>query len=115
MLTETFLVGGTLQGLRPSVILRDVRAIRLHSQNSTRSALLNAADWFLDFRSTLVARCLFPLLGISQGALDCLRKIIAEEGQSALFKGASANVLRTVGSALVLVMYDHFKTVMGLK
>lgn len=50
-----------------------------------------------------------------QGALDCLRKIIKEEGQGALFKGASANVLRTVGSAMVLVMYDQFKTVLNLK
>lgn len=50
-----------------------------------------------------------------QGALDCLKKIIKEEGQAALFKGASANVLRTVGSAMVLVMYDQFKTVLNLK
>lgn len=50
-----------------------------------------------------------------QGASDCLKKIIKEEGNAALFKGASANVLRTVGSALVLVMYDHFKTVFDLK
>lgn len=35
-------------------------------------------------------------------------------GQSALFKGASANVLRTVGSAMVLVMYDQMKTIMGI-
>ncbi|CAM9307889.1 unnamed protein product [Hapterophycus canaliculatus] len=49
-----------------------------------------------------------------KGALDCLRKIIKEEGNSALFKGASANVLRTVGSAMVLVMYDQMKTVMAL-
>lgn len=50
-----------------------------------------------------------------QNAGDCLRKIIKEEGTPALFKGASANVLRTVGSALVLVMYDQFKTVFNLK
>lgn len=49
-----------------------------------------------------------------QGPLDCLRKIVREEGTAALFKGAGANVLRTIGSALVLVMYDHFKTVIGL-
>lgn len=50
-----------------------------------------------------------------QGPTDCLKKILKEEGTSALFKGAGANVLRTVGSALVLVMYDHFKTVFALK
>ncbi|CAN0256097.1 unnamed protein product [Ectocarpus sp. 12 AP-2014] len=49
-----------------------------------------------------------------QGAFDCLKKILKEEGNSALFKGASANVLRTVGSAMVLVMYDQFKTLMAL-
>eukprot|EP00903_Cladosiphon_okamuranus_P009994 g9480.t1 len=49
-----------------------------------------------------------------QGAADCLKKIIKEEGTGALFKGASANVLRTVGSAMVLVMYDQMKTIMGI-
>jgi len=41
--------------------------------------------------------------------LHCLRKILAEEGVRALFKGAGANALRTVGSALVLVLYDQFQ------
>lgn len=50
-----------------------------------------------------------------KGAADCFSKIAREEGTAALFKGAGANVLRTVGSALVLVMYDQFKTVFNLK
>lgn len=50
-----------------------------------------------------------------QNAADCFRKIAREEGSAAFFKGAGANVLRTVGSALVLVMYDQFKTVFNLK
>lgn len=37
------------------------------------------------------------------GTLDCFKKIIAKEGPTALFKGAGANALRTVGSAMVLV------------
>lgn len=45
---------------------------------------------------------------------DCFKKIVAEEGVPALFKGAGANALRTLGSALVLVMYDQIKTVMNL-
>ena len=36
------------------------------------------------------------------------------EGTTALFKGAGANALRTVGSALVLVLYDQLKAVLAL-
>mmetsp|Transcript_19315 Transcript_19315/g.28543 ORF Transcript_19315/g.28543 Transcript_19315/m.28543 type:complete len:306 (+) Transcript_19315:82-999(+) len=46
--------------------------------------------------------------------IDCFKKIAKEEGSSAFFKGAGANALRTVGSALVLVMYDQFKTILNL-
>ncbi|CAM9940053.1 unnamed protein product [Choristocarpus tenellus] len=49
-----------------------------------------------------------------KGTGDCFKKIVSEEGASALFKGAGANALRTVGSALVLVMYDQFKTILDL-
>jgi len=44
-----------------------------------------------------------------KGSVDCLKKIISEEGTTALFKGAGANALRTVGSALVLVLYGEIK------
>jgi solute carrier family 25 (adenine nucleotide translocator) protein 4/5/6/31 len=44
-----------------------------------------------------------------KGTTDCFSKIMKEEGTSALFKGAGANALRTVGSALVLVLYDEVK------
>uniref|UniRef100_A0A6S8DLQ9 ADP/ATP translocase n=1 Tax=Aureoumbra lagunensis TaxID=44058 RepID=A0A6S8DLQ9_9STRA len=44
-----------------------------------------------------------------KGVMDCFGKIIAKEGFGALFKGAGANALRTVGSALVLVMYGEIK------
>ncbi len=43
------------------------------------------------------------------GTMDCLRKIVKEEGVIALYKGAGANVIRTVGAALVLVLYDEVK------
>jgi solute carrier family 25 (adenine nucleotide translocator) protein 4/5/6/31 len=38
---------------------------------------------------------------------------MAEEGGGAFFKGAGANALRTVGSALVLVGYGELMTLMG--
>jgi solute carrier family 25 (adenine nucleotide translocator) protein 4/5/6/31 len=48
-----------------------------------------------------------------KGTMDCCSKIISEEGAAALFKGAGANALRTVGSAMVLVMYGELKRIMG--
>jgi len=44
-----------------------------------------------------------------KGTMDCFGQIIKNEGGKALFKGAGANALRTVGSALVLVLYDEIK------
>ena len=52
---------------------------------------------------------------IYKGTVDCFFKIMKEEGTSALFKGAGANALRTVGSALVLVLYGEIKTLMGFE
>lgn len=43
------------------------------------------------------------------GTLDCFGKIFKQEGFTAFFKGAGANALRTVGSAMVLVLYDEIK------
>lgn len=50
-----------------------------------------------------------------KGTADCFAKIIKEEGASALFKGAGANALRTVGSALVLVLYGEIKAAFGFE
>ena len=49
------------------------------------------------------------------GTLDCFTKILKEEGSVALFKGAGANVLRTIGAALVLVFYGEIKAAFGLE
>jgi solute carrier family 25 (adenine nucleotide translocator) protein 4/5/6/31 len=49
------------------------------------------------------------------GTIDCFGKIMKNEGVTALFKGAGANALRTVGSAMVLVLYDSFKTMLGME
>jgi len=46
---------------------------------------------------------------VYKGTADCFAKIMKDEGTGALFKGAGANALRTVGSALVLVMYGEIK------
>jgi len=46
---------------------------------------------------------------VYKGTLDCWRKIAAQEGGGAFFKGAFSNVLRGTGGALVLVMYDEVK------
>mmetsp|Transcript_1490 Transcript_1490/g.4448 ORF Transcript_1490/g.4448 Transcript_1490/m.4448 type:complete len:300 (+) Transcript_1490:475-1374(+) len=50
---------------------------------------------------------------VYKGTMDCFGKIAAEEGTGALFKGAGANALRTVGSALVLVMYGEIKAALS--
>merc|ERR1711898_1019 len=50
---------------------------------------------------------------VYKGTMNCFNKILAEEGVGALFKGAGANALRTVGSALVLVMYGEIKAAMA--
>lgn len=39
----------------------------------------------------------------------CFSKVVKDEGATALFKGAGANALRTVGSAMVLVLYDQIQ------
>jgi len=49
------------------------------------------------------------------GTADCFRQILAKEGGRAFFKGAGANALRTVGSALVLVLYDQLQQMLGIE
>merc|ERR1711907_332934 len=45
-----------------------------------------------------------------KGTGDCFKKIAAEEGLAAgLYKGFVANIFRSVGGALVLVLYDRAK------
>eukprot|EP00934_Nitzschia_sp_Nitz4_P002093 Nitzschia sp. Nitz4//scaffold197_size40390//9620//10519//NITZ4_007512-RA/size40390-processed-gene-0.8-mRNA-1//-1//CDS//3329540469//2093//frame0 len=44
---------------------------------------------------------------VYSGTMDCFQKIMKDEGTAALFKGAGANALRTVGAALVLVLYSE--------
>jgi solute carrier family 25 (adenine nucleotide translocator) protein 4/5/6/31 len=50
---------------------------------------------------------------IYNGTLDCWRKIARDEGTGAFFKGAFSNVLRGLGGALVLVLYDEIKAILN--
>merc|ERR1711871_337225 len=51
---------------------------------------------------------------VYKGTADCFAKVAKEEGFTAFFKGAGANALRTVGSALVLVLYGEIKALVGV-
>lgn len=44
-----------------------------------------------------------------KNTLDCAKKIIKNEGLSAMFKGALSNVFRGTGGALVLAIYDEIQ------
>jgi len=50
---------------------------------------------------------------IYKGTADCFGKIIKDEGTTALYKGAGANALRTVGAAMVLVLYSEITAAFG--
>jgi solute carrier family 25 (adenine nucleotide translocator) protein 4/5/6/31 len=47
------------------------------------------------------------------GTIDAFVKIYQQEGGGAFFKGAFSNILRGVGGAMVLVMYDELKAMMA--
>lgn len=67
-----------------------------------------------DIRKVLseITLCSFCAADIMySGTIDCWRKIARDEGGKAFFKGAWSNVLRGMGGAFVLVLYDEFKKV----
>ena len=47
------------------------------------------------------------------GTLDCFAKIARNEGMSAFFKGAGANIIRGTGGALVLIGYEYIKDIIN--
>jgi len=47
--------------------------------------------------------------GKYKNSLDCGRQVLANEGVKAMYKGASANILRGLAGALVLVSFDYCK------
>lgn len=46
------------------------------------------------------------------GTIDCFRKIYAQEGGRAFFKGSLSNVIRGTGGALVLVFYSKIEAIL---
>jgi len=50
---------------------------------------------------------------VYKSTADCFGKIMKDEGVTALYKGAGANALRTVGAAMVLVLYSEITAVFG--
>jgi len=42
-------------------------------------------------------------------SIDCLNKVLAQEGVKALYKGAGSNILRGLAGSLVLVGFDYCK------
>jgi len=50
-----------------------------------------------------------------KGTMDCFKKVASEEGLvKGLYKGFLANIVRSVGGAMVLVFYDRAKTILHL-
>jgi solute carrier family 25 (adenine nucleotide translocator) protein 4/5/6/31 len=43
------------------------------------------------------------------GTFDCISKVMKEEGINGFFKGNLSNIWRSIGSSLVLVLYDDIK------
>ncbi|XP_026225836.1 ADP/ATP translocase 3-like [Anabas testudineus] len=72
---------------------------------------------FISYPFDTVRRCMMMQSGLRgadimySGAIDCWRKIARDEGGKAFFKGAWSNMLRGIGGAFVLVLYDELKKV----
>lgn len=45
-----------------------------------------------------------------RGTVDCGTKILAKEGVTGFFKGNLSNFWRSIGSSIVLVLYDELQT-----
>jgi len=47
-----------------------------------------------------------------RNTIHCFRRIWAEEGYRGFYLGLGMNLVRCIGSALVLVSYDEFKKIL---
>lgn len=47
-----------------------------------------------------------------KGTLDCGGKILSTEGVTGFFKGNLSNFWRSIGSSIVLVLYDELQKLM---
>jgi solute carrier family 25 (mitochondrial adenine nucleotide translocator), member 4/5/6/31 len=84
---------------------------------------------FAQFTTTLAGIASYPLDTVRRrlmmqsgrkdkmysGTIDCFKKIAANEGTNAFFKGAASNVLRGTGGALVLVLYSKIQKFLGVE
>ena len=50
-----------------------------------------------------------------KGTVDCGSKILANEGVTGFFKGNLSNFWRSIGSSIVLVLYDELQTYVKAK
>lgn len=50
-----------------------------------------------------------------KGTVDCGSKILAKEGITGFFKGNLSNFWRSIGSSIVLVLYDELQKVVSAK
>jgi len=78
---------------------------------------------FAEANTTISGLCSYPLDTVRRrlmmqsgratvmytGTFDCIRKVYAEKGMKAFYKGALSNVFRGTGGALVLVFYEKIQ------
>merc|ERR1711861_71607 len=113
-----FGVNDTLVGMIPADLKKDLGfkgiAVKFGCAQTAALAAAYASYPFDTVRRRLQMQSEKPQEEwVYKGTMDCFGKIAAEEGVDALFKGAGANALRTVGSALVLVMYGELKGILA--
>lgn len=111
-----FGVNDTLNGINPYQQERTLRGLASKFACAQTAALCAA---FVSYPFDTVRRRLQmqsdkPVAEwIYKSPMDCVTKIVKDEGAAALFKGAGANALRTLGSAVVLVLYGEIKTMLS--
>jgi len=111
-----FGVNDTLNGLNPFSTERSVRGIASKFLVAQTAAITAAyvSYPFDTVRRRLQMQSEKPVSEWKyKGTSHCFSTIVKEEGGTALFKGAGANALRTVGSAMVLVLYGEIQKILN--
>ena len=107
------------------------RAFYFGFYDTAKERILKGRDnfflkWLLAQSFTIMAGlCFYPLdtvrrrimieagkpkeLKIYKNSFDCIYKMIKEEGYFGMYKGYATNAIRTVGSSVVLVLYDEMQ------
>uniref|UniRef100_A0A1J3DGD3 ADP/ATP translocase n=1 Tax=Noccaea caerulescens TaxID=107243 RepID=A0A1J3DGD3_NOCCA len=93
------------------VLFKDERNANFFAKWAVAQAVTAAAGVLSYPFDTVRRRLMMQAGGERQynGTVDCWRKVAAQEGMGAFFKGAWSNVLRGAGGAFVLVLYDEIK------